>query len=703
MCIRDRCGSDHHPAVADYQALSENNSVGNEHQQRLKQLTAELEQLELQGKSLSAEQERLKDKLNIINENKSTKLQEQQQLTTQWLTLREQLKIELELSAFEQINADMQARKQHFEALNNANNQLQKLKQTTQQQTELVLGLDKQLVNLTNLSQNKTVQLNQLHQQAEQNKQNLQSQLAKIASTYQKLSKLMQDNQTILPDIFNVYQNDEAAGSEVATNEFSDVLPLQNAWLSELEQQGQAYQTALNGVATENEQLQQIQQQLAIAHSKIEQLSLTEQAIKDELMLIEKQQDETRLQRKTLFGEQDTQQARKQLKQQQQTQEQLLVQLQNNLSDQKSLQQNIAGKLNANLAAISRLLPQQQVAIETWQNQLAQSDFATEADFKAALLTQEQRLNLKSLQQEITQKTQQAKAQLTQVQQQLSQLEQDKVKLQIQTKALVESTHVDADNDTGNNAGNINNDERLNDLMFTQSLVLEKDLDVTEFDHKAAICAETLKQLQIRQGQLSQQISQDIQQRDEQKSLLDEITKQQIALDDLSHLNGLIGAADGARFRRFAQGLTLSHLVYLANQQLNKLHGRYQLQCQQSENLALEVLDTWQADSVRDTKTLSGGESFLVSLALALALSDLVSAKTSIDSLFLDEGFGTLDNDTLEIALSALDSLNASGKMIGVISHVDALKKRIDVQIEVKKQNGLGVSELAECYRYHGN
>jgi len=669
----------------------------------LKQLTAELEQLELQGKSLSAEQERLKDKLNIINENKSTKLQEQQQLTTQWLTLREQLKIELELSAFEQINADMQARKQHFEALNNANNQLQKLKQTTQQQTELVLGLDKQLVNLTNLSQNKTVQLNQLHQQAEQNKQNLQSQLAKIASTYQKLSKLMQDNQTILPDIFNVYQNDEAAGSEVATNEFSDVLPLQNAWLSELEQQGQAYQTALNGVATENEQLQQIQQQLAIAHSKIEQLSLTEQAIKDELMLIEKQQDETRLQRKTLFGEQDTQQARKQLKQQQQTQEQLLVQLQNNLSDQKSLQQNIAGKLNANLAAISRLLPQQQVAIETWQNQLAQSDFATEADFKAALLTQEQRLNLKSLQQEITQKTQQAKAQLTQVQQQLSQLEQDKVKLQIQTKALVESTHVDADNDTGNNAGNINNDERLNDLMFTQSLVLEKDLDVTEFDHKAAICAETLKQLQIRQGQLSQQISQDIQQRDEQKSLLDEITKQQIALDDLSHLNGLIGAADGARFRRFAQGLTLSHLVYLANQQLNKLHGRYQLQCQQSENLALEVLDTWQADSVRDTKTLSGGESFLVSLALALALSDLVSAKTSIDSLFLDEGFGTLDNDTLEIALSALDSLNASGKMIGVISHVDALKKRIDVQIEVKKQNGLGVSELAECYRYHGN
>ena len=218
-------------------------------------------------------------------------------------------------------------------------------------------------------------------------------------------------------------------------------------------------------------------------------------------------------------------------------------------------------------------------------------------------------------------------------------------------------------------------DSLLTTLLFADNAALAENLDVNAFDNKALACTEMLKQLQMRQGQLSQQISQDIQQRSEQQSLLAEIVKQQDELDDLSHLNGLIGAADGAKFRRFAQGLTLSHLVYLANEQLNRLHGRYQLQRQQSDSLALEVLDTWQADSVRDTKTLSGGESFLVSLALALALSDLVSAKTSIDSLFLDEGFGTLDNDTLEIALSALDSLNASGKMIGVISHVDALKK----------------------------
>jgi exonuclease SbcC len=110
------------------------------------------------------------------------------------------------------------------------------------------------------------------------------------------------------------------------------------------------------------------------------------------------------------------------------------------------------------------------------------------------------------------------------------------------------------------------------------------------------------------------------------------------------------------------------------------------------------VLDTWQADTSRDTKTLSGGESFLVSLALALALSDLVSQKTSIDSLFLDEGFGTLDSETLDTALDALDSLNASGKMIGVISHIEAMKERIPVQIKVNKISGLGTSRLDERF-----
>ncbi len=227
-----------------------------------------------------------------------------------------------------------------------------------------------------------------------------------------------------------------------------------------------------------------------------------------------------------------------------------------------------------------------------------------------------------------------------------------------------------------------------------------KALSLTNIELALEKLNQQMKQQQLKLGQIQQAINHDQQNKTKQESLLKQIETMQITLDELAYLNSLIGSADGAKFRKFAQGLTLNHLVYLANEQLNKLDGRYQLQCQQGDTLSLEVLDTWQGDSVRDTKTLSGGESFLVSLALALALSDLVSNKTSIDSLFLDEGFGTLDNDTLEIALVALDNLNASGKMIGIISHIEALKDRIDVQVKVKKQSGLGISTLDKQFAF---
>ena len=203
-----------------------------------------------------------------------------------------------------------------------------------------------------------------------------------------------------------------------------------------------------------------------------------------------------------------------------------------------------------------------------------------------------------------------------------------------------------------------------------------------------------LRQLSQRQGEIRAQLQGDDGRRQTQQGLFAAIATQQEQYDLWQQLNSLIGSADGARYRKFAQGLTLDHLVYLANQQLERLHGRYQLARKSTGELELEVIDTWQADTARDTRTLSGGESFLVSLALALALSDLVSHKTSIDSLFLDEGFGTLDGETLEVALDALDNLNASGKMIGVISHVEALKERIPVQLKVHKQVGMGYSGL---------
>lgn len=213
--------------------------------------------------------------------------------------------------------------------------------------------------------------------------------------------------------------------------------------------------------------------------------------------------------------------------------------------------------------------------------------------------------------------------------------------------------------------------------------------------------AAQLAALEVQRSTLSEQIgaqrallASDAQHRTNQQALFEQIGVQTAEADIWQRLDGLIGSAKGDKFRKFAQGLTLDHLLQLANRHLARLHGRYLLRRKSTGELELDIVDGWQGDVARDTRTLSGGEGFLVSLALALALSDLVSNKTSIDSLFLDEGFGSLDGDTLEIALTALDSLNASGKMIGIISHVEALKERIPAQIRVEKGGGIGHSRL---------
>ncbi|WP_105288750.1 exonuclease subunit SbcC [Escherichia sp. MOD1-EC5948] len=227
---------------------------------------------------------------------------------------------------------------------------------------------------------------------------------------------------------------------------------------------------------------------------------------------------------------------------------------------------------------------------------------------------------------------------------------------------------------------------------------LDLTLTAEQIQQELAQTNQKLRENTTHQGEIRQQLKQDADNRQQQQTLMQQITQTTQQVEDWGYLNSLIGSKEGDKFRKFAQGLTLDNLVHLANQQLTRLHGRYLLQRKASEALEVEVVDTWQADAVRDTRTLSGGESFLVSLALALALSDLVSHKTRIDSLFLDEGFGTLDSETLDTALDALDALNASGKTIGVISHVEAMKERIPVQIKVKKINGLGYSKLDSAF-----
>lgn len=159
-------------------------------------------------------------------------------------------------------------------------------------------------------------------------------------------------------------------------------------------------------------------------------------------------------------------------------------------------------------------------------------------------------------------------------------------------------------------------------------------------------------------------------------------------------INELIGSQDGEKYQLFAQHLTLSTLVSIANEYLKKLNHRYTLSIKDTQSLDLEVTDLFQLESKRDVNTLSGGESFIVSLSLSLALLDLHSDQIEINTLFLDEGFETLDEQSLKMVISTLKNLESRGKIIGIISHVPLLKEQIKTQIKID-MIGDGVSELS--------
>lgn len=173
-----------------------------------------------------------------------------------------------------------------------------------------------------------------------------------------------------------------------------------------------------------------------------------------------------------------------------------------------------------------------------------------------------------------------------------------------------------------------------------------------------------------------------------QNQLVQALQMQQAECLRWEKLHDLIGSSDGKKFRVFAQGLTFDRLIAHANRHLRKMSDRYLLIRSGRSSLDLDIVDNYQAGEIRSTKNLSGGESFIVSLSLALGLSGMASRNVRIDSLFLDEGFGTLDSETLEVALGTLSTLQQEGKIIGIISHVPALKERIPTKIVVEKMTG---------------
>ena len=429
-------------------------------------------------------------------------------------------------------------------------------------------------------------------------------------------------------------------------------LEQQKQWLEQQQEHLEQWRQKQEQQTKAQKTLDEVNQSLALLKQKLAQHELTHQEL-----LKDHQQNHQQLlkageERQTLFGDRQTGEERQRLQSIEtsalkavEESDQQVKTIENTIStltgsiDQLDQEQKM---LNINL----------QQAQGNWKSVLADSPFADEERFRNALLPKADREQLTALKQRLE-------------------------------HALLRAQ------------GRSDNADQLLKKHLSETLS-ERSLEEV-----ADIIQEQKNQVRLidqRLGEIHQALTDDKTKRESQKTLLADISQQQTQYDTWAHLSSLIGSARGDKFRKFAQGLTLDHLIYLANRQLQKLHSRYELRQKHHEELSLEVLDTWQGDTARDIKTLSGGESFLVSLALALALSDLVSHKTSIDSLFLDEGFGTLDQETLETALNALDSLNASGKMVGIISHVETLKERIPMQIQVKKESGLGYSKLDKCY-----
>lgn len=211
----------------------------------------------------------------------------------------------------------------------------------------------------------------------------------------------------------------------------------------------------------------------------------------------------------------------------------------------------------------------------------------------------------------------------------------------------------------------------------------------------SATLEQSLKELAVAMEQSSNlrlELSLDDERLATSQTLRGEIDKQADVAKVWSQLGDLIGSADGKKFRNFAQQYTLDILLSYGNVHLQSLSRRYRLQ-RIKDTLGLLVVDLDMGDEVRSVHSLSGGESFLVSLALALGLASLSSHRVKVESLFIDEGFGSLDADSLRVAMDALDNLQAQGRKVGVISHVQDMNERISTRVQVVRQSG-GVSKI---------
>ena len=565
------------------------------------------------------------------------------------------------LEKWQQISSVLSADIPSFEKVDI--NTSQSVAQFTQQFKTRLDDISAQLTRLDECEQALNAAL-QAKNEAQQLLQAKQSELAVSLQQRETFEKQFNERNVELENKTKRVNDGILALSETMTAHGADIHNLSidgiTTWLNEKAEALKTYKHNHQLHAKLKDELQGVSSTLLVVNRDIESAENQLKGVCEELVQLDKSLKALRDSRTTVFPEGDIAETRNKANAAQEMAER-------NVNECKSrLQQTdtILSRLEAEIAQLNEQMREKEQALteatEHFSRQLASSPFDDEQAFSNALLDEDTRNTLLELQKRLAQQKQQADLKLE--------------------NALATQQSLKA---------------HANAAQWQSEL---EEHGAQWLDTKITQQAQQRDTLLSSLGQIEQQLSANNQARERQQQLVDEMAAFEAYYDDITYLHSLIGSASGDKFRRFAQGLTLDNLVQLANQQLDKLHGRYQLIRKENEGLGLSVLDTWHGDVVRDTKTLSGGESFLVSLALALALSDLVSHKTSIDSLFLDEGFGTLDAETLDVALDALDNLNASGKMIGVISHIEAMKERIPTQLKVIKRNGVGLSALEKPY-----
>lgn len=246
---------------------------------------------------------------------------------------------------------------------------------------------------------------------------------------------------------------------------------------------------------------------------------------------------------------------------------------------------------------------------------------------------------------------------------------------------------------------NIKNLRGLNEQANTM-LEEEKKKDDPEIDEvfcnaRLLVLGNEIQQVEEAKNSLAVLIKSNAEEKESITVLEKEIEEETALNKKWFYLDKLIGEKSGKTFNLFVQYFTLSKLIKLANLHMKKLNDRYLLELPlNAEQNDLLIIDRWMGDETRSAKSSSGGEKFLISLALALALSDLASREVKIESLFIDEGFAALDSEALDQAVSTLEQLQSStGKSVGIISHVEELKARIQTQIKVEK-SGVGFSTI---------